>query len=74
VAEMLSIDPRRRPSVNRLLTRPVIRGRIQHLLSSAVLRDELSHTVGVSVVRRLASAVLMCVYLGVAGTAWAART
>ena len=45
VKDLLQVNPKRRPGINRILSRDVIRGRIQNLLSTAVINHEFNHTV-----------------------------
>ncbi len=45
IQDMLLVDPRKRPSVNKLLSKPIIKARIQHLLSAAIVGEELTSAV-----------------------------
>mmetsp|Transcript_16227 Transcript_16227/g.29550 ORF Transcript_16227/g.29550 Transcript_16227/m.29550 type:complete len:827 (+) Transcript_16227:27-2507(+) len=45
VAQMLTIDPNRRPTINQILRQPFIKERIKQFLSETVANQEFSHTV-----------------------------
>ena len=45
VSELLTRDPKRRPSINTILSKPFIKRRLEQMLSSDVVKAEMDHTV-----------------------------
>jgi hypothetical protein len=59
VRDILAKDPRKRPSVNNILARPIIKARIANFLNETKLQREFCHTIlhGVDVMRSVPTAV-----------------
>ncbi|CAG9466562.1 unnamed protein product [Pedinophyceae sp. YPF-701] len=45
IGSMIQTDPRKRPAINEILQRPIIKERIGNFLSQTFIADEFSHTV-----------------------------